>query len=37
MSHNTILATIQLLAMSGIIFMAVVGSWRAGVKFWSSR
>jgi hypothetical protein len=32
-----VLATMQLLAISGLIFGAVVIGWRAGVRYWSSR
>jgi hypothetical protein len=34
---NPLLASIQLVAAAGIIFCAVVLSWRAGNRFWSSR
>lgn len=34
---QTLLASIQLLAAAGLILIAVVLSWRAGDKFWSSR
>ena len=34
---QTLLASIQLVAAAGLILIAVVLSWRAGDKFWSSR
>jgi hypothetical protein len=34
---HTLLASIQLIAAAGLILIAVVLSWRAGDKFWSSR
>lgn len=34
---HTLLASIQLIAVAGLILIAVVQSWRAGDKFWSSR
>ena len=34
---HTLFGSIQLIAVAGLIFIAVVMSWRAGDKFWSSR
>jgi hypothetical protein len=34
---TTLLASIQLIAAAGLVMIAVVLSWRAGEKFWSSR
>jgi hypothetical protein len=36
-SVATIVASLQLIAMAVLIFGAVVLSWRAGDRFWSSR
>ena len=34
---HTLLASVQLIAAAGLVLMAVVLSWRAGDRFWSSR
>jgi hypothetical protein len=33
----TIVASVQLIAIAGLIFGTVVLSWRAGDRYWSSR
>jgi hypothetical protein len=34
---TSMLAVGQLLGCAGLIFEAVIVSWRAGTRFWSSR
>jgi hypothetical protein len=34
---NVLIASLQLIAIAGLIFIAVVLSWRAGDRFWSAR
>ena len=34
---SPLLAAIQLIAIAGLIMLAVIGSWHAGNKYWSSR
>lgn len=33
----TLVASVQLIAVAGLIFLMAVVSWRAGDRFWSSR
>jgi hypothetical protein len=33
----TLVASMQLIAVAGLIFIMAVLSWRAGDRFWSSR
>jgi hypothetical protein len=33
----TLVASVQLIAVAGLIFLMAVLSWRAGDRFWSSR
>lgn len=32
-----LVASVQLIAIAGLIFIAAVLSWRAGERYWSSR
>jgi hypothetical protein len=32
-----VVGTMQLLAIAGLIFAAVIVGWRAGVRYWSTR
>jgi hypothetical protein len=33
----TLIVSLQLIAIAGLIFGAVIVGWRAGDRFWSSR
>jgi hypothetical protein len=33
----TLVASAQLIAVAGLIFLMAVVSWRAGARYWSSR